>query len=157
MEGRCFSNTWRYWLSWTPVPSSILVEARASSEPKVLLWMEKVYTVASLAKMERVPSPSCRSRSMIRIGLLKPLARRAATAMATSLKRQNPEPWLTEAWWNPPPRLTATSPRLVARRAARMVPPHIMRWKQRNLSWLLLSRLKPRMGCSAPSSSRECR
>jgi hypothetical protein len=54
--------------------------------------MEKVWTVGSAAKRERVPSPSWRSRSTIRILPWKPPARSSAIATATSLKTQNRSP-----------------------------------------------------------------
>ncbi len=46
----------------------------------------------------------------------------AGSAIATSLKTQNPSPASGSAWWKPPPRWTATPPVRRARRVAWMVP-----------------------------------
>ncbi len=71
--------------SATPSPSSTTVASAASIPGEVRLWIVKVCTVGSAAKIERVPSPSWRSRSTTSTRPVKSWARRSAIAAATSL------------------------------------------------------------------------
>jgi hypothetical protein len=78
--------------SSTSGPSAIEVSATASVSPQWSLWIEKVCTLGSFAKMRRVPLPSCRSRSTTSTGSEKPRARSLRIATATSLSTQKPRP-----------------------------------------------------------------
>jgi hypothetical protein len=119
--------------------------------------MEKVWTVGSSAKIDRVPSPSWRSRSTIRMRPAKPRARTSWIATAASLKVQKRSPLPAKAWWRPPPRLTDTPFDARARAVAWSVPPTMNRCVSR-IRWVCSSPIvRPTMEVSAPGRFRESR
>ena len=109
--------------SVTPAPRAIDVEASASVGPQWSLWIEK--RVHGRVVGEDLP----RAVAVVQVEVhdehrLREAPRRAAggSPTATSLKMQKPRPAAAQAWWNPPPRWTATPPVRRASRVAWIVP-----------------------------------